>query len=528
MPIRMPKINVEIVPSARNVDNEDQKILFMGHVASPVWPVAPGVLYTNIPNDGQEDFLFGSRSQLACMIRAAKAINKDTRMDAIPLTDNPSGSAAEGQVVFTGTTVHYYCKYTVIIGSAKNHTYILDATPTTTPSQLADMLVLKITYDTSCPFTAYHNVPGYVLIRSANKGTSANYHTFSVSVDEPRALVTIGACVAITGGAGDSNIQASYIISQITNTRYQTIVVPYPYLAVMQTVMAGRWEIPNQIMDGVIITCKHDTYNNWIGALSGQNDKQLVIIPLKTVATADTVHTYRSYGSNVYEMPEVIASEVAAIRALRLTDGAVISNYTINTRGAKDGYGGSAIASLPYFNTPIYDLSPIKANEEWTYDEVDDFVEQGGSVVGNSPNAQNIIMGQMITTYKTDINNEQDVTFKYLEYVDTISQIREYFFRNLRARFAQCRLTEGEVIPGRNMANSQTISSYLNGLYNDLASDDYVLVQGGETALNFFKDNKSIEIDMETGTVSVYMVIPIVTQIRQINASIQIAFSING
>jgi hypothetical protein len=112
-----------------------------------------------------------------------------------------------------------------------------------------------------------------------------------------------------------------------------------------------------------------------------------------------------------------------------------------------------------------------------------------------------------------------------LNYVDTASQVREYFFNNLRARFGQSRLTDGDTQPGRDMANAQVIQSFCKRLFQDLTGIDFVLLEAGEEALQFFIDNLIIAIDTQTGTATIQMTVPLVTQLRTLNADIKIAFS---
>ena len=130
-----------------------------------------------------------------------------------------------------------------------------------------------------------------------------------------------------------------------------------------------------------------------------------------------------------------------------------------------------------------------------------------------------------MTTFKTDSGGNPDPTFQFLNYVDTSSNIREYFVNNYRSRFAQTRLTEGAVSRGRDMANSTVIRAFTERLYQDLAGADFVLVQDGEDAFVFFKDNLVITLDLSLGKVTITMLTPIVTQLRVIVATIKIAFS---
>ena len=86
-------------------------------------------------------------------------------------------------------------------------------------------------------------------------------------------------------------------------------------------------------------------------------------------------------------------------------------------------------------------------------------------------------------------------------------------------------MTEGDVQGGRAMANVEMIRAFVIGIFQDLGSSDFVLMQAGENALLFFKQNLTVSLDLVTGVVTITMGAPIVTQLREITGSIQIAFS---
>ena len=84
------------------------------------------------------------------------------------------------------------------------------------------------------------------------------------------------------------------------------------------------------------------------------------------------------------------------------------------------------------------------------------------------------------------------------------------------------------MLKGRDMANDLTIAAYCEKLYQDLSGPDYVLLQAGATALKFFKSNLVVTLTMATGKASIQMTVPIVTQLREILATMKIAFSTAG
>ncbi len=231
---------------------------------------------------------------------------------------------------------------------------------------------------------------------------------------------------------------------------------------------------------------------------------------------------------SIFEIPAVLSSEISSVRALRRTDGANIASFLAGEVGL-DAFGSAALSSRPYFNTPFSLLPVAPTGVGFTSEEVEDLFDDGVSVMGNNSAGNTVILGEMVTTYKTDSGGNPDDSFKFLNYVDTASAVREYFFNNLRARFAQSRLTEGDLVPGRPMANAALILSTLIEFYTTLSGSEFALTQAGETARTTFISNTTVSIDLSTGVVTVLMqAVPLVTQLRQINATMTIAFSANG
>ena len=108
-----------------------------------------------------------------------------------------------------------------------------------------------------------------------------------------------------------------------------------------------------------------------------------------------------------------------------------------------------------------------------------------------------------------------------------MSGIREYFFNNLKSRFAQSRLTTGEVAQGRSMANEAVIRGFIVRMYNILSGPDFVLTQAGEDALKFFKENLVVTLDLANRKVTFSSKTPIVSQLGIILGSVQLSFTTN-
>jgi len=211
------------------------------------------------------------------------------------------------------------------------------------------------------------------------------------------------------------------------------------------------------------------------------------------------------------------------IRDKRLSTGAQIADLIVATNAPRDATGGAALASLPYFNsplrqTPVTGTQNIYTAAEQLELEDDGFTSFGVNVAGNA-----MIMGPVVTTWTTDAAGNPNDSFHYLNYVDTGSVCREIIFRTLKATFAQSRLTEGDLLPGRAIENAASIKSKLIAIYKVLA--DVALVQAGDEAVTFFAENTSVEVSLATRTVTINGVLPIVTQLGTINYNLALAFT---
>jgi len=513
--VAQPNVSVSIVNASQAVGNTAQKILFIGQKTAAGSAVS-GALVENILNDNSEDTYFGQNSMLAGMIRAAKKENKVTIMDAIGLSDAGAGAAATGAVTVVGTATEAG-SLEVVIGSEKNHKYTIAVASGDTATVVGDAIEAAILADLDCPVTPV-NTAGAVAMTADNKGTLGNDIGLSISG-------TVGglthSVTGMSGGATDPTLTA--VFDAIGDKRYQTIVWPYAAAtSALTTLLDARFNVSNKVLDGVGITCIRDSLANHLTATGALNSESLVYF-------CDKTESETSYaGPAQMELSPVKSSIFGAVRALRLTDGASISQYVITTNGPLDSYGGAALASKPYFNTAFDNLPLIGTGRGWNDTEIEQLHDSGGSVIGQNTAGNGAIAGEVVTTYKTDSAGNADISFKYLNYVDTASGAREYFFNNLKSRFAQSRLTAGDVLKGRDMANDLTIIAYCEKLYQDLSGTDYVLLQAGEDAIKFFKQNISVTLDLSTGKATIQMTVPLVTQLRQIVATMKIAFSTEG
>ncbi len=510
--ISKPKVTFNLIPGQETISAAEQKVLFVGQQTSAGSAVS-GSLTQNILNDSSEDGLFGADSMLAIMIRAYKVINQVTRIDVIGLDDNGGGVDATGTVVFTGTATEDGT-LVVVTGSEKNNTFTIAVTSGDTATVIGAALETAVTADTKAPVDAA-NVTGTVTMTAINAGTVGNGITLKVTG------TVGGVSTSVTGMAsGATDPVLTTVFDVIGDERYQTIVAPSEYgTSFLKDLLDPRFNATNSVQDGVGIMTGTDTFANLVTLGNANNSQSLVLLGNKIVSTS----TFD--GSGIVELDQVVSSQFAGIRAKRLTQGANISGIVIATTGPLDSFGGSEIASLPYHNTPFPGLPIIDINNGFTETEQDSLNTAGISVLGNNITKTSVIAGTVVTTRKTDSAGNPELTFKFLNSVDTSSVIREFYFNNNRARFAQSRLTEGGLVPNRSIANGDLITAFQISLYQSLAG---LLTQSGEDALTFYKQNLTVDLDVLNGKVTIAMKTPTVGQLREITGTIQIVFSTNS
>ncbi|MEE9222964.1 MAG: hypothetical protein V3V40_05865 [Nitrosomonadaceae bacterium] len=514
--VSQPSTTVNITSAVTQVANEAQKLLFIGQ-KNAIGTATPGALIPGIQNDNSWNTLFGIDSMLAAMIRSARLLNDVSEFDAIALADNGSGVAATGTMTVTGAATADGT-FTVTVGSQQNSTNTVTVTSGDSVTVVASAIAAAITATQPRPVSA-GSTAGVVTITAINDGTYGN----SLGLEIVGAVAGISiAIVAMASGANDPVLTAVFDV--VGDTRYQGVVWPYPDdTSVVRTFLDARFNVDDDVLDGVAFTSKTDTLANLQSTYSALNSQSLLVIGDEV-----TNETLLKNAPSVFEIPAVKASEFAAIRALRLTAGASVAQFLAGEAGL-DSFGGPALASRPYFNTPFPNIPISVQGRGFTKVEVESLFDDGVSVMGNNRAANSIIMGEAVTTYKTDTAGNPDQAFKFLNFVDTASGAREFFVNNLNSRFAQSRLTEGDLVPGRPMANAQLILSTLTEFYTTLSGSEFSLTQSGETARSTFISNTTVTIDLATGLATILMNnVPLVSQLRTFNATMRITFSANG
>jgi phage tail sheath gpL-like len=509
-----PRINASIKSVQDVISDEPQKVLIVNQGANGT--ATTGQLYETIGNDNSYISLFGARSPITKDIAAFKALNKNTQLDVIPL-DNGIGVAATGTVTFTGTSTSAG-SITLVLGSRKNEVYKLPIDAGTSAEDIATAFEVAITGASGTSLFSASAALGVLTITSFNAGEIGNGYGLELIVEIAGAGASITAPMA---GGTLLPADLTNVFDVVGDTRYQTISMPHEYgTSTLTTFLENRFNTANDILDGVGFMTVTETLANLTAAGNAEDAKTLVLFGNRKVA--DTLYD----GSAIFELNHVISAQFAAVRSLRLTEGADISDIVVSAQSV-DQEGGPALASLPYHNSPFRNLPVIDRDKTWSLAEEEQLNTAGVSIFSNNKNASLILVSRVVTTYKTDVLGVDDETFKFLNAVDTSSGIREFYFDNLKNAYAQSRLTLGDVRPNVAMTNPKAIEAYCVGLYSQLSRAEFVLTEAGEVSLKFFKKNIDVVVtDLAAGAVRVSMRVLPVSQLRTIDLPIEVTFTV--
>lgn len=450
---------------------------------------------------------FGRTSQAA---KAGRASIKNLsisrirpKISAIALADNGAGVAAEGVVTFA-TDATAAGTITVYVDSLINGKYDVPVAVGDTPTVIGAALVALIGANLDSPVTA-SNATGTVTLTAVNKGTEGN----TIGLEYSIKTVT-GTTVALTAFAsGATNPVLTTLFDAITDKRYTSIVYPESWgVTTLTNETESRFNVDNRVLDGMGIVCKLDTYANL--DVAGDSYNQRTLTPLGNALETGA----KIEGGAIFESPIVIASQFAANRELRLTVGSNVSSITTSGKNI----GGFYFGAIPYHNTPFINLPVTPTGTGFSDVEALELENSGFTLLRNNPANTVIICNEAVTSYKTDILGNTDITFKYLNYVDTESIVRDYFFSNYKADLSQKILTTGRMVAGLPQINRDGFVAISMGYYDKLSGPTYGLLRAGPVERKAFK--KALEdttiIDLSTGTITTEMIANIVTQLRNV------------
>jgi phage tail sheath gpL-like len=518
MPLANPIVTASLRSAGGVAGLTPERILVVGSKRSS-GTATSGALNINIGNDHAEDTLFGIDSPLAAAIRRIRLRNKVTQVDAIGLSDAGGGVAATGSLIITGTATATDVM-SLQIGSDKYNSYSIPITVGDTSGVVALAIANIVNADTKSLVTG-SVATGTVTFTAKNLGTFGN--TIGMQFDKMVAGLNITK-TSFFNGLTDPTLTGVFDV--VGNRRYQGVVWQFSAdVSALTAFLDARFNVTNDVLDGVGFVSKTDTLANLLTTLNALNSKNLCFMVDKRVGTI-----YFS-GPAVFEVPFVKAAEFAAIRALRRTEDAVLGDLVIS-RSAVDSFGGPWQNSKPYFNTPFPDCTVPDPGNSFSDTEINQIITAGGWVVDANRAYTAAVASNVTTTYKTDAGGNPDSTFKYLNYVDTACACREYIVNNTRAKYPQYRATSGALIPGVDSANEASLAAYVGQLYSDLGDMGLVNTGTGTVAGKItdfdksFRQNLVVTLNPVTGKFLVSAKLHIVNQLREIAYDLAVAFEV--
>jgi len=369
-----PSTTLNIVGSIAGGSIDGQRVLIIGEVGATA--TAPtDIIQKDIKISNLEQF--GLDSQLVLAIQKFKKVNEATPLDVLPI---PTGTAQATTDITVANDAIADSKIKISIGNLFKEIVVKKGDTT-------DIIAGYIE-------TAYTNDNIFDVSRAGNvvtltaKQSTASINNVSVFVED-----TGDSGTNITGtdlASGASNTLADDYLSTLATAideRYQGVIFDYANgTNAVRTYLEDNFNLLNDIKDGVGFATITDTMDNFKTALEPENYKSLVLF------------------GNLAEMrydvfPLVATAEIVAIRALRLTDGAVISKYVIGS----ETKGSIALASLPYFNTPLSFSQPKGCITET---QLLDIIKAGGTIWTYNGLT---VLSEVVTTYKTDNGGNSDV-----------------------------------------------------------------------------------------------------------------------
>ena len=489
--LQAPIINWQVMAGDSKAGFGEQRILI---IAQGSGTNVPKALIQDVQQSEVTE-LCGAGSLATRAYNRFRDFNKANEVDIITLAEPTDGTKAQGGFKVTGTagenkTLNLKVGDDIFLVSA---TILKDATA----SQIAEVIKDAINAK-DYPFTA--TIDGVdttlVLIDFDIAGEVANGITVVV---KDRVSGLAFTAIPFTGGAGAYDIEG--IFDGITK-RYQTVLFDKAMnFDAVEAWLEARFNMTNTVKGGVGITMMNGTLSEVKEFANTKNSKTMVLIGNLTEMKYNA-------------LPILAVAEFGAKRALRLTDGAVLGNMVLE---AQEAFGGINKSSLPYHNTPIsYD----EPQGQLIIEQVQDLNDEGVSLF--VPATIGVVLGTMKTLYKVDNSGSEDVTFRFLNAVDTSLAIQEYLFVNSQKEFGQTRATGGDLVSGVAMTNELSVKAYIVGLYEDLVK--MALAQGGADAEKAFKKSLRVTLDSASGTYSVYAPVPIVSQFRGLNGVVAISY----
>ena len=465
--------------------------------------------------------LFGTKGELTNRILRAREICKGYFPIFVIAITQPSGDPATADLAFTGTTAGEDATVTLKLIDAEWYTTTFDIASGDDPNDAAvaakaaiDAMIVAIPH-----FPAATSIASDTVTLTANdEGTIPNKWTIEITGLPSGIACTGSPRIQFASGATDPTL-TSYFDNAVAQ-RFHAISWPWTDETVVDDFLSARNTIDNAFLHGVAFIGFDGTQATITSKVNGTtplNSSNLIFIGNRQITTTSVTIT----------PPDWRAVELMSIIAMRQTDDAPIAQY-VTVDSERDIIGNAGLASLALYNTPLAKTHIVDPALLFTGDEQDDLKDDGYTIIGINESKTKMIAGEVVTTYKFNSRDEEDVSFKYYNYVLTGYIALEIIFNTLKNEYKQYRLTSGDLVSGRAITNADQIKGNICGKYQLLSGPDYTLTVSGADAEKYFYQNLSVTADVANGAVTVYGELPIVTQYRSFSMTFQMTFTVDS
>lgn len=507
--VALPRVTLNNISPTFFQGLQDQRVLLVGQMTTGT--ATPGELDIDVPRTSVPiNERYGADSHIAMMARWFRRANKYTNLDVMPLADHGSGTKGSASLTMAGTATREGRFELLVAGP--DHAYRVDVLVGDTPQTVLSRLLARINVDSEKPFTA-------ALVGDVLTFTAANAGNLSDNwpvVLEGGATGLTGTLTGFSGGASDPVI--STVFDQMENIRYQGVVWPGCYnREILRAFLDPRWNVTNNVMDGRAFIGLNESFVAAKASALALNSSQICLIGNEPNAFSDRK------GAHLPEAPDLTATYIAAVRALRFETGKNITDF-VQTKEPDDQFGGIHTASLPYFNTPFILSGKPKRGTGFFEEEQSELQDAGISVVGMNHPQTGVVLGPVMTTRLTDEAGNSDKGSRYLNWIDSMSVIREYQVVNLRSRFSQSRMTVGRDVARKDVLTEDEVRSYILLLLKNLARE--ALVVDGREAFRWMRDRLDIQALPEQRMFRIDEQVLILSQAENFVGNIQYSFSL--
>ena len=440
--------------------------------------------------------------------------NVKAKLDVIELLDGTAATAAAATLTVGGAATAAGTLELSIL-SEKLFTQNISIASGATAATVGT--AIKAAFEAvSAPFEVTDDTFGVVTITATDLGTIGN--NYGLKFTGVPAGLTVTLTAGFTGGTVPPTVTG--VFDLVGDIRYQGVLWPEDLnanLDIPVDFLDDRFNSSNDILDGV-------AFHGFIDTLASNKVEVNTLNSPSLIVGGDNISSAANIsGPEIVHPIDWTLTEFMAIRARRLTENASIASY-VTTNAPNDQFGGISLASLPYFNTPLADTPLTISAILFDSAEQEELNTDGYSVLSSNKAGTSMIAGNIVTTYKTDAAGNSDLSFKRLNFVDTVSVAREFIFVNLKSVYDQSRLTSDDPNAGVSMANAQSIKATFFGLMQ-LLQDASIIVKGTE-ATNAYKAATTVTTALATGTATINTILPIVTQLGTINVVLKLSFEV--